>query len=151
MTLPLSPGCRRDWNRIYGRRGFHQFQCVLPYGPGPAALRRLLESVAATGNASFLAVLKVMGRQGKGMLSFGMPGYSLALDFPAKPGSVALFAELERITRDARRTHLPGEGQPAPRPDSPPCIPKQRHSRAVRGRVDPHRRLDSDMARRLGL
>ena len=138
------------WNRMYGKRGFHQFQCVLPYGPGPAALRRLLETVAATGNASFLAVLKVMGRQGKGMLSFGMPGYSLALDIPAKPGSVALFAELERITRDAGGRIYLAKDSLLSAAGFAAMYPKPGIPRGARPR-DPQRRLDSDMARRLGL
>ena len=139
------------WNRMYGRQGFRQFQCVVPSGPGVAALRRLLETVAAGGNASFLAVLKVMGPEGLGMLSFGMPGYSLALDIPAKPGSEALFAQLERIARDAggriylaKDSLLSAEGFAA-------MYPRAGEFRAVRERVDPARRLSSDMARRLGL
>ena len=78
-----------------------QFQCVLPFGPGETALRRLLETISAAGDASFLAVLKVMGRPGRGLLSFAVPGYSLALDIPARPGLRGLFAALERITREA--------------------------------------------------
>lgn len=139
------------WNRMYGKQGFRQFQCVVPPGPGEAALRRLLETVAAGGNASFLAVLKVMGRDGPGMLSFGMPGYSLALDIPARPGSEAIFAQLERITRDsggriylAKDSLLSAEGFAA-------MYPRAGEFRAVRERVDPQRRLSSDMARRIGL
>ncbi|MBL6455008.1 FAD-binding oxidoreductase [Belnapia sp. T6] len=139
------------WNRMYGRQGFRQFQCVLPFGPGEAALRRLLETVAAGGVASFLAVLKVMGRQGRGMLSFGMPGYSLALDIPARSGAEALFARLEGITRDAggriylaKDSLLSAEGFAAMYPESAAF-------RALRSRLDPQRRFDSDMARRLGL
>jgi decaprenylphospho-beta-D-ribofuranose 2-oxidase len=139
------------WNRMYGKQGFRQFQCVVPPGPGEAALRRLLETVAAGGNASFLAVLKVMGRDGPGMLSFGMPGYSLALDIPARPGSEAIFAQLERITRDsggriylAKDSLLSAEGFAA-------MYPRAGEFRAVREQVDPQRRLSSDMARRIGL
>ena len=139
------------WNRMYGKQGFRQFQCVVPPGPGVAALRRLLETVAGSGNASFLAVLKVMGPEGQGMLSFGMPGYSLALDIPARPGSEAVFAQLERITRDAggriylaKDSLLSAEGFAA-------MYPRAGEFRAVREQVDPNRRLSSDMARRLGL
>lgn len=139
------------WNRMYGKQGFRQFQCVVPPGPGKATLRQLLETVAAAGNASFLAVLKVMGREGKGMLSFGMPGYSLALDIPAKPGSEELFARLERLTRDAggriylaKDSLLSAEGFAA-------MYPRAEEFRAVRRRVDPGGRLSSDMARRIGL
>jgi len=140
-----------DWNRMYGRRGFRQFQCVVPPGPGEAALRMLLAAVAAAGAASFLAVLKVMGRPGIGMLSFAAPGYSLALDIPARAGSATLFAQLERITRDAggriylaKDSTLSAAGFAAMYPEAPAL-------QAVRDRVDPGRRFSSDMARRLGL
>jgi decaprenylphospho-beta-D-ribofuranose 2-oxidase len=139
------------WNRMYGKRGFHQFQCVLPFGPGEIALRRLLETIAASGNASFLAVLKVMGREGMGYLSFGRPGYSLALDIPARADSPALFATLERITRDAggriylaKDSLLSAEGFAE-------MYPEAHRLQAVRARVDPDGALSSGMSRRLGL
>ena len=139
------------WNRLYGRRGFHQFQCVLPFGPGEAALRRLLEAVSAAGDASFLAVLKVMGRPGRGLLSFALPGYSLALDVPARPGARALFATLERITADAggriylaKDSMLSAEGFAA-------MYPEARRFQEIRAAVDPQGRFSSDMSRRLGL
>lgn len=139
------------WNRMYGKRGFRQFQCVLPFEGGKPALRRLLETIAAAGAASFLAVLKVMGRQGRGMLSFGMPGYSLALDIPAKPGSEALFATLERITREAGGRIYLAKDSLLSAAGFAAMYPEAVAFRAVRDRVDPERRLASDMSRRLGL
>lgn len=90
-----------DWNRIYGRRGFVQFQCVVPFETGPAALRDLLKVISASYQASFLAVLKRMGAGRSGYLSFPMPGYTLALDFPRRAGIEDLYKRLTTITLDA--------------------------------------------------
>ncbi|MEI9928748.1 MAG: hypothetical protein WDN44_15050 [Sphingomonas sp.] len=87
-----------DWNRIYGRRGFVQYQCVLPLEASREGLTRLLAEIAAANNGSFLAVLKRMGAQSHGLLSFPMPGYTLALDFPVKPATLALLDRLDAIT-----------------------------------------------------
>jgi FAD/FMN-containing dehydrogenase len=86
-----------EWNRIYGRRGFVQYQCVLPLETSREGLTILLERIAAAGTGSFLAVLKRLGAQSFGLLSFPMPGYTLALDFPATPASLALLDELDAI------------------------------------------------------
>ncbi|MFC2967107.1 FAD-binding oxidoreductase [Acidimangrovimonas pyrenivorans] len=85
------------WNRIYGRRGFVQFQCVLPLDSAQAGLTALLQAIAAHGQPSFLAVLKRMGPE-RGALSFPMPGYTLALDFPASRASLQLMELLDRLT-----------------------------------------------------
>ncbi|AEG50395.1 FAD linked oxidase domain protein [Sphingobium chlorophenolicum L-1] len=89
-----------DWNRIYGRPGFIQYQCVLPLAESEMGLTRLLREIAAVGEASFLAVLKRMGPASFGMLSFPMEGYTLALDFPANRGSFALLDRLDAITAE---------------------------------------------------
>jgi len=87
------------WNRIYGRRGFLQFQCVLPDAAARAGMGALLGAISASGQGSFLAVLKRLGAEGGG-LSFPMPGHTLALDFPATRRVQALFDRLERIVID---------------------------------------------------
>lgn len=85
-----------DWNRIYGRRGFCQHQCVLPLAASREGIRRLLERISASGRASFLSVLKLLG-PGRGMLSFPMEGYTLALDFPVSDETLALMKDLDAI------------------------------------------------------
>lgn len=87
------------WNRIYGRRGFAQFQCALPLEQSQAGLTALLEETSKAGAGSFLAVLKRFGRQG-GPFSFPMEGYTLALDFPVNARTLALLERLDRITID---------------------------------------------------
>ncbi len=87
------------WNRIYGRRGFVQFQCVLPPATAEAGLAALLAAIAAAGQGSFLAVLKKLGAEAGG-LSFPTEGWTLALDFPVNRRSLALIDRLDAITLD---------------------------------------------------
>lgn len=87
----------RGWNRIYGGRGFVQYQPTLPVAESRVGIRRLLTEIAKARAGSFLAVLKRMGPQSFGMLSFPFPGYSLALDFPATPANLALLDRLDAI------------------------------------------------------
>lgn len=86
------------WNRLYGRRGFVQYQCVLPTSQSPQGVRAILEHVEASGHLAYLAVLKLLGPEGEGLLSFPMPGYTLALDFPMRPGTLDLLDSLDEIT-----------------------------------------------------
>ena len=85
------------WNRIYGRNGFSQFQCVFPPDRSEAGLREILKAVAAAGAGSFLAVLKKFGPQ-ESRFSFPMEGYTLALDFPINGKTMKLMDSLDRIT-----------------------------------------------------
>jgi FAD/FMN-containing dehydrogenase len=92
-----------EWNRIYGPRGFYQYQCVVPNQHAMLGVRSLLETIAASGMGSFLAVLKQFGNPpSRGMLSFPMPGTTLALDFPNRgPRLHQLFAALDRVVIDS--------------------------------------------------
>jgi decaprenylphospho-beta-D-ribofuranose 2-oxidase len=82
------------WNRLYGRRGFTQYQFVLPLATSREGLRDILTTISDAGLGSFLAVLKLFGA-GRGMLSFPMEGYTLALDFPITPQLFPLLDKLD--------------------------------------------------------
>lgn len=86
-----------NWNRIYGRRGFAQFQCVIPLANSQAGISALLREISGSGQGSFLAVLKRFGRQDS-RFSFPMAGYTLALDFPVNPTTLSLLEKLDQIT-----------------------------------------------------
>ncbi len=92
-----------DWNRIYGKPGFYQYQCAVPPASARASIGEMLDTIAASGQGSFLAVLKNFGaRPAPGLLSFPMPGTTLALDFPNHGApTLALFARLDAIVRAA--------------------------------------------------
>ncbi|MDN3722188.1 hypothetical protein QW131_30780 [Roseibium salinum] len=89
-----------NWNRLFGRKGFFQYQCVIPYEAAPEAVGELIARAAAARQGSFLSVLKVFGdHQPSGLLSFPRPGVTLALDFPnrGKP-TLDLLDTLDEIT-----------------------------------------------------
>jgi FAD/FMN-containing dehydrogenase len=93
----------KKWNRIYGPKGFYQYQSVVPRSMGKAAVLAMLECISRSGEGSFLAVLKTFGnRKSMGMMSFPMPGVTLALDFQNKgTKTLALLCELDDIVRSA--------------------------------------------------
>ena len=87
------------WNRIYGTRGFAQYQCAIPLAVARMALGEMLEAITASGLGSFLAVLKRFGRgAAQRPLSFPIEGYTLALDFPLTAGALTLMDRLDEIT-----------------------------------------------------
>ncbi len=93
----------RDWNRIYGRRGFYQYQCVLPPAAAAEGIGTLLARITESGEGSFLAVLKTFGDMSPaGMLSFPREGVTLALDFPDHGArTLRLFEDLDAIVTEA--------------------------------------------------
>jgi decaprenylphospho-beta-D-ribofuranose 2-oxidase len=140
-----------DWNRIYGKRGFRQFQCVIPDAEAGAGIPALMEVISAARGASFLAVLKTLGGSGPGPLSFALPGFTLALDFAERPGLTDLMAKLHRVTLDhGGRIYLAKDGC-LDAGDFAAMYPRLGEMRAILADIDPDHRMESDMARRLGI
>jgi FAD/FMN-containing dehydrogenase len=107
----------RDWNRMYGPRGFYQYQSVVPRSMGHDAVQAMLDAISSSGEGSFLAVLKTFGsRSSMGMLSFPQPGVTLALDFPNRgERTLRLLERLDAIVREAGGRLYPAKDARMPR------------------------------------
>jgi len=114
------------WNRMYGKRGFTQYQCVLPESAGRGAARRVLDLLTRRGGASFLCVIKDCGPEGKGMLSFPMKGISIALDIAVRDDTQALVDALnEQVIAEGGRIYLAKD-----------TFTRSEHFRAMEKRLD---------------
>ncbi len=140
------------WNRIYGKRGFVQYQAWFPRETSRRGLVELLERIAASQKASFLAVLKSSGAASGGVLSYLQPGHTLALDF-ANTG-----ADLRELCDQLDQILLAHGGRLYLAKDSlmsAECFqamyPRLAEFRAVKAVVDPNCRFSSSQARRVGI
>ena len=141
----------RDWNRLYGKRGFVQYQILLPLEGARAGLRVLLERLAGSRRASFLAVLKRFGEANPGLLSFPAPGWTLALDLPVSRDLPDFLGLLDDVVVDhGGRVYLAKDAVLRPEKFAR-MYPRLDEFRAIKQRLDPEGRLSSSLARRLKL
>ena len=141
-----------QWNRIYGRRGFVQYQALFPAHNSREGLIELLQRISRSRRGSFLAVLKTCGPAGPGLLSFPYAGHTLALDFPNTGADLQPFLrELDEILlKYGGRLYLAKDAM-ATADTFTAMYPRLDEFRQIKARIDPHQRFTSSQARRLGI
>ena len=142
----------RHWNRIYGKRGFLQYQFAVPFDGGRTLMGDILERIAQRGVASFLTVLKTLGQESGGLLSFPIPGYTLALDIPLRDPSVISFLQdiTRLVVRAGGRIYLAKDAI-LQRADFEAMYPRLAEFKRIKRACDPHNRFRSLQSERLGL
>ena len=140
-----------NWNRMYGSRGFIQYQLALPLEASQEGLTAVLRLLSNSGRAAFLAVLKRFGGPGRGILSFPVDGYTLALDIPLSKGVEQLVKELDRTVLDhGGRVYLAKDSM-LDAASFAAMYPRLGEFRAIQRKLDPDRLMSSSMARRLSI
>lgn len=138
-----------EWNRAYGKRGFTQYQCVIPRRAGAPAVREFLSLLTRLGGASPLCVIKDCGPEGRGVLSFPLEGTSIAVDMAVAPGLQAIIDRLnEFVIATGGRIYLTKDR--FTRPEHFRAMePRLPTFLALREKYDPKRRLRSAQSVRL--
>jgi len=139
-----------DWNRIFGKRGFLQYQFSVPLG-AEDALRRIVEKIAASDHASGLNVFKRFGPGNNAPLSFPAPGWTITVDFPIAAGLSELCTELDELVLDAGGRHYLAKESRTSAAAIRRGYPRLDEWRKVRSAADPGGVFTSDLARRLEL
>jgi len=139
-----------EWNRVYGRHGFTQHQCVIPREAGAEPVHELFRVLARTGASSYLTVIKDFGSEGRGLLSFPRPGITVCLDLPladrrTRPAVAALN---EVVIAAGGRIYLAKDQLTTPE-QFRRLEPRLEAFAAARRRFDPERRLASALSVRL--
>ena len=139
----------QNWNRLYGRQGFTQHQCVLPEAAGPQAVHDLVDLLTRLGGASFLCVIKDCGDEGEGLLSFPARGVTIALDLPVRSNTQQIIDTLnEFVIAAGGRVYLAKDAMT--RPEHYRAMERRLPQwQAIRRRWDPQGRLRSAQSVRL--
>jgi decaprenylphospho-beta-D-ribofuranose 2-oxidase len=139
-----------NWNRIYGRRGFLQHQCVIPLDRARTVIPDILDRVSRRGSVSFLAVLKQLG-EGSGMISFPLRGYTLAMDFPVTDTLFAFLDEIDSlVVNSGGRLYLAKDARQS-RSTFESGYPEIELFRNIRRHTNGNTHLASHLSARLGI
>ncbi len=138
------------WNRLYGKKGFVQYQCVLPHTTALEGFKQVLNKLSHRGDPSFLAVVKRFGAQGLGLLSFPTNGYTLAVDLPIKgTDSLHHLNQLDEIVlQHGGRIYLAKDARLSPE-SFRQMYPRYCEWLTIKRQYDPENQFSSDLARRL--
>jgi FAD/FMN-containing dehydrogenase len=139
-----------NWNRGYGKRGFIQYQFVIPEENGKAHLRHIMEMIASSGCTPFLNVFKKMG-EGQGILSFPFKGYTLAIDFPVTSGLKAFTRQLDEAVLQAGGRIYLGKDAMLDKATFRLMYPQYEEWLAIKAKYDPSNTFASNLSVRLGL
>ncbi|MBX3234428.1 MAG: FAD-binding oxidoreductase [Labilithrix sp.] len=140
-----------DWYRGYGHSGFTQYQFVIPFADAKKKMRQLLEVILSAGELPFLNILKRMGKESGGLLSFPREGYTFAIDFPIRPGTVALLRKLDAMILDAGGRIYLGKDSYVEADTFRAMYPRLDEWLALKAKYDPKNVFTSDLGRRVGL
>lgn len=139
-----------NWNRIYGKRGFTQYQFVLPKDESYDGLIKILTKISKSGSCSFLAVLKLFGKQND-LISFPKEGYTLALDFPVKPGVLKLLNDLDEIVLEHHgRLYLTKDARMSAETFKKGYENLEKF-KEVKSKIDPEKKFQSCQSKRIGI
>lgn len=139
-----------NWNRGYGKRGFIQYQFVIPEENGKRNLTEILEMIAGSGCTPFLNVFKRMG-DGQGILSFPFKGYTLAIDFPVTKQLLTFTPKLDaKVLAAGGRLYL-GKDALLGETMFKAMYPQHTEWLAIKRKYDPDNVFNSNISRRLGL
>ncbi len=139
------------WNRGYGRRGFTQYQFVIPFENGLAQMRKILTAILSSGELPFLNILKRMGKESGGTLSFPREGYTFAIDFPIREKTPALLRRLDEMVIDAGGRIYLGKDSYSDAETFRTMYPAIDGWLQTKAKYDPNRVFTSNLARRVGL
>ena len=138
-----------NWNRIYGKKGFVQYQFVLPEESSKVGLRKLMNTISDHGEGSFLAVLKLFGNKNNSLLGFPQKGYTLALDFPLKKNTMGLLDKLDNMVLDyGGKLYLTKDARMSPNVFNH-SYSNLEGFRDIKNRIDPTSKIVSFQSKRL--
>jgi len=139
------------WNRIYGRRGFIQYQALFPFESANTSIRSMLELLHRSGQSAFFAGIKSAGPESGGLLSFLSPGFTIGLDLPYRDGIESLITEWDRLVIEAGGRVYLAKDSLLSADSYRQMYPRWREFNAIRKEIDPKGAISSNQSRRLGI